>query len=119
MLFTTSARADHTNTSTNAITCNFSNLVAAVEGLELSDIKAPNDHARRGRLNSLENALENAMEAAEHGDAEEVLDALHHIAKKSNGRKNAWITGDAADDLNEALDELLDCLEAYVHDDDE
>ena len=120
MLFTASpARADHTNTNTNAITCDFTVLAEVIDGLELSDVSAPNNNARRGRLNSLNNALENATEAAEDGDIEEVLDALEHIAKKSNGKKNAWISGDAADDINDALDDLLDCLEPYVHDDDD
>ena len=113
------AHADHTNTNTNAITCDFTVLEDVLDDLELSDIKAPNDNARRGRLNSLDNALENAIEAAEHGDVEEVRDALKHIAKKADGRKNAWINGDAADDINDAIDDLLECLEDFDHDDDE
>ena len=50
---------------------------------------------------------------------EEVRDALTHIAKKANGRKNAWINGDAADDINDAIDDLLECLEDFDHDDDD
>jgi len=113
------AHADHTNTNTNAITCDFTLLEDAIDDLELADIKAPNNNARRGRLNSLENALDNAMEAAEHGDVDEVRDALKHIAKKADGRKNAWITGDVADDLNDIIDDLLECLEEYDDDDDD
>ena len=121
LFITASAQADHTNTNsnTNAITCDFTALEEAMEDLDLSDINAPNDNARRGRLNALDNALENALQAAEDGDVQDVRDALKQIAKKADGRKNAWIDGGAADDLNDAIDDLLDCLGEYDEDDDE
>ena len=120
LFITMPAQADHTNTHTNVvITCDFTVLEDAMDDLVLSDIKAPNNNARRGRLNSLENALENALEAAEDGDVEGVRDALKHIAKKADGRKNAWIIGAAADVINDAIDDLLECLEAYDDDDDD
>jgi hypothetical protein len=120
MLFSTDVRADHTNTNgTNVITCDLSDLEEILDDVEVSDIKAPNDNARRGRLNSLLNALDAALEAADEGDVETLKDALTHIAKKANGRKNAWISGDLADDITDAVEELLDCVETFDHDDDD
>ena len=120
LLFTAStARAQVTNVNTNAITCDFTALVDAIDDLDLSDIQAPNDHARQGRLNSLENAVEAAQEAADDGDIEDVLEALQHIANKAGSGKNAWIRDAAAADINDALDELMDCLSSYIPDDDD
>lgn len=115
----TQARADHTNTHTNVITCDFSDLEELIDDLEVSDIQAPNNNARRGRLGSLQNALDAALEGVEDDDVDSVREALEHIAAKADDRKNAWLRGDVAEDITDAIDDLLECLEDVEQDGDD
>jgi hypothetical protein len=106
------------------ITCDFSALSNAIAQLALSDILAPNDHARAGRRGALLNNVNAAVRAAERGDLEGVLDALGMIANKTGNKGNPWVRPAAGHQIGLILDPLLDCLEQFHgdadvdHDDD-
>lgn len=93
-----------------AIDCDLGPLTTAIDNLSLSDIVAPNNHARAGRKGSLQNRVEAANEAAEEGDLGDVIEAVESIAKKTGTAKNSWLTPAASRRLAPILDDLLDCL---------
>ena len=106
-----------------AIDCDLTELATALNALTLSDIVAPNNNARAGRRGALLNRLEAAEEAADEGDLDGVIEAVHSIAKKANGEKNSWLTPSATRRLDPILDRLIDCLETAAgngsHEDDD
>jgi hypothetical protein len=95
------------------ITCDFSALRTAIANLALSDILAPNDHARAGRRGALLNNVDAAIHAAELGDLGGVLDALHMIANKTGNKANPWVRSSVGARIGALLDPLLDCLEQF------
>jgi hypothetical protein len=95
------------------IPCNFNVLTTLIGNLEPADIEAPNIHARRGRLKSIENRLEAVQEAAEEGDIEATLEGLASIAHKATEGKNAWITGQDSQMIIAAIEDLLDCIQEF------
>jgi hypothetical protein len=95
------------------ITCDFSALSNAIAQLTLSDIIAPNDHARAGRQKALMNNVNGAIRAAEQGDLEGVLEALGMIANKTGNKGNPWVRPAAGHEIGLILDSLLDCLEQF------
>ena len=106
------------------ITCDFSALREAIANLALSDILAPNDHARAGRRGALLNNVDDAIRAAERGDLEGVLEGLQMIANKTGNKGNPWVRPAVGRQIGALLDPLLDCLEQFHggdrdHDDDD
>ena len=93
------------------IPCDFTALRTAIQQLALSDILAPNDHARAGHRNALLNNAEEAAAAAQRGDLEAVLEALQMIANKTGSHGKPWVKPAGALPIRAALDALLDCLE--------
>ena len=98
---------------TQPIPCDFGPLETLIDNLEPEDIEAPNIHAQRGRLKSIENRLNAVQQAAEEGDVEGAIGGLNSIANKIGDAKNSWITGDAGDMINAAIEDLLDCIEEF------
>jgi hypothetical protein len=94
------------------IPCDFSTLRRLIDQLDIGDINAPNDNARRGRLGALQNRLEGALAAARAGDVDAVLEALISIGNKAEGG-NAWIGDPDAGRIIDAIAELLECLEEF------
>jgi hypothetical protein len=94
-----------------AINCDLDPLASAIASLSLSDIVAPNNHARAGRRGALQNMVEAARDAAEAGQLENVIEAVNTIVKKANGKKNSWLTSAASRRLDPILDALVSCLE--------
>jgi hypothetical protein len=92
------------------IDCDLGPLSRAIANLSLSDIVAPNNHARAGRRGALQNLVEAAREAAEAGQLGDVIEAVRAIAKKTGGEKNSWLTSAASRRLDPILDDLLACL---------
>jgi hypothetical protein len=100
--------------ASRAIDCDLDPLARAIASLSLSDIVAPNNHARAGRRGALQNMLEAAREAAEAGELDNLIEAVNAIAKKASGEKNSWLTSAASRRLDPILDELVSCLEDAV-----
>jgi hypothetical protein len=94
------------------IPCDFSVLRQLLENLDLRDIDAPNDNARRGRLGALQNRVEAAIAAAQEGDLDGVLEAIVSIGNKAEGNK-AWLNDPAARRIVNAIEDLLDCLQEF------
>jgi len=99
------------------IPCDFSALQAALEGLQLSDINAPNNNARRAHLRVLQTHLEHAMDGAAAGNAHRALQALEFIVRKADGDRNDWLSGQAAQNILNLIADLVDCLEQFENTD--
>lgn len=92
--------------------CDFSALAEAIRTLKLSEILAPNNHAREGRRTALLNLVREAQGAAEAGHAADVREALAAILGKADGRKHDWLTAAAAARVRALLAHISTCLDA-------
>jgi hypothetical protein len=95
------------------IPCDFNVLATLIANLDVGDIDAPNDNARRGRIGSIENRLQAAREAAAEGDIDAALEGLASIAHKAAEGNNTWITGQAGQMIIAAIEDLLNCIEEF------
>jgi hypothetical protein len=93
------------------IRCDFDDLAEEISDLRTRDFLGSNDQEREARRGALLGYVHEAALAAQADNLDGVLAALAQIIVRADGGTNDWLTHDAADEVNEELEDLLECLE--------
>ncbi len=91
--------------------CNFETLTHTIDRLGAHDILGPNAHVRESHRNDLLRQIHTASTAAKAGNLDDVLVALAGIMVHVDGGNNDWVTAKAASSINQALTDLVACLQ--------
>ena len=92
------------------IDCGVDELTTAIRKLRTQDIIAPNNAERHNRYTALLDLALAAEQAAEAGQADDVIDALAAIFDKTDGGRNDWLSAATARKVNRILADIAECL---------
>jgi hypothetical protein len=91
--------------------CDFDKLSNEIKDLHTRDLLGSNDQEREARRSALLSYVDAAGLAAQADNLDVVLANLAQITIRVDGGANDWLTQDAAHDVDERLEDLLECLE--------